>query len=64
MLPKAKIFIGGAVLGAVLGATVLASIAHLLLIGLAVVGAGAVLYRGRRRLVAARPARDKQRLEA
>jgi hypothetical protein len=43
-----KIFLFGAVLGAVFGATVLASIAHVILIGLAVAGAGAVVYRGRR----------------
>jgi hypothetical protein len=46
MRSQAKIFVLGAVLGAVFGATVLASIAHLLLIGLAVAGAGALLYRG------------------
>jgi hypothetical protein len=45
---QAKIFIFGAVLGAVFGATVLASIAHLLLIALALAGAGAVVHRGRR----------------
>ena len=44
MRSQAKIFVLGAVLGAVFGATVLASIAHLL-IGLAVAGAGALLYR-------------------
>jgi uncharacterized membrane protein YfcA len=62
MLLRVKIFIVGAVLGAVFGATLLASIAHLLLIGLAVVGTGAVLVRGRR-LVSARPGRDHKQLE-
>ena len=45
---QAKIFLFGAVLGTVFGATVLASIAHVLLIGLAVAGAGTVVLRGRR----------------
>jgi hypothetical protein len=45
---RLKIFVFGAVLGAVFGATVLASIAHVLLIGLAVAGAGAVVLRARR----------------
>ena len=43
---QVKIFVFGAVLGAVFGATVLASIAHVILIGLAVAGAGAVGLRG------------------
>jgi uncharacterized membrane protein YfcA len=63
MRSQAKIFVLGAVVGAVLGATVLASIAHLLLIGLALVGAGALLYRGRRRLVA-RAGREERRLNS
>jgi uncharacterized membrane protein YfcA len=61
MRSQAKIFVLGAVLGAVFGATVLASIAHLLLIGLALVGAGAVVYRGRRRLVT-RAGREERRV--
>jgi uncharacterized membrane protein YfcA len=63
MLSQAKIFIIGAVLGAVVGATVLASIAHLLLIGLAVLGAGALVHRGRRHL-RARPDAEERRLKA
>ena len=38
----------GAVLGTVFGATVLASLAHVILIGFARAGAGALVYRGRR----------------
>ena len=47
-ISQLKIFVFGAVLGTVLGATVLASIAHVLLLGLAVAGAAAVVHRGRR----------------
>jgi hypothetical protein len=63
MLSQAKIFILGAALGVVFGATVLASIAHLLLIALAVAGAGVVLHRGRR-LMVARPGREERRLKS
>jgi uncharacterized membrane protein YfcA len=63
MRSQAKIFVLGAVLGVVFGATVLASIGHLLLIGLALVGAGALLYRGRRRMVA-RAGREERRLNS
>jgi hypothetical protein len=63
MLSQSKIFILGATLGAVFGATVLASIAHLLLIVLAVAGGGAVLHRTRRLLVA-RPGREKRHLKS
>jgi len=63
MRSQAKIFVVGAVLGAVFGATVLASIAHLLLIGLALVGVGALVYRGRRRLVT-RAGREERRVNS
>ena len=63
MRSQAKIFVLGAVLGAVFGATVLASIAHLLLIGLALVGVGALVYRGRRRLVT-RAGREERRVNS
>jgi hypothetical protein len=56
---QARIFLLGAVVGTVFGATVLASIAHVLLIGLAVAGAGAVVHRGRR-LVLHRPESGKR----
>ena len=45
-----KTFIFGALVGTILGATLLGATIHFLLIGLAVVGAGAVALRGRRRL--------------
>ena len=47
-MSQAKTFLLGAALGTVFGAAVLGSIAHVLLIGLAVAGAGAVVHRGRR----------------
>jgi hypothetical protein len=49
-----KAFIIGALLGTILGAAVLGAAIHFVLIGLAVVGAGAVALRGRRRLLARR----------
>jgi hypothetical protein len=58
-MSQARVFIVGALLGTVFGATVLASFAHLVLIGLAVAAAGAVLYRGRR-LVLHRPENPKR----
>ena len=60
-MPQAKTFFLGAALGTVFGAAVLGSIAHVLLIGLAVAGAGAVVHCGRR-LVLHR-AEDEKRLE-
>jgi hypothetical protein len=46
-----KTFVLGALFGTFLGATFLGAISHLLVIGLAVLGAGAVaLHDGRRRL--------------
>jgi len=63
MRSQAKIFVLGAFRGAVFGATVLASIAHLLLIGLALVGVGALVYRGRRRLVT-RAGREERRVNS
>jgi hypothetical protein len=46
-----KTFIFGALFGTFLGATFLGAISHLLMIGLAILGAGAVaLHTGRRRL--------------
>ena len=49
-MTNVKAFIIGALFGTILGATVLGATIHFLLIGLAVVGAGAVALRGRRRL--------------
>jgi hypothetical protein len=46
-----KTFVFGALFGTFLGATFLGAISHLLVIGLAILGAGAVaLHAGRRRL--------------
>lgn len=47
-MSQAKTFIVGAVLGAIVGAAFLSSIVHFLVIGLVVVGAGALFFRGRR----------------
>jgi hypothetical protein len=58
MLSQAKIFFFGAVLGAVLGATLLGAVAHLLLIGFALAGLGLAGYHGRR-LVLRRARADK-----
>ena len=44
-----KIFVTGALLGTLLGATFLGAISHLLVIGLAVVGISALALAGRRR---------------
>jgi hypothetical protein len=60
-MPQAKIFLLGAVLGTVFGATVLGSIAHVLLIGLAVAGVAAVVHRGRRLVL--HGAENEKRLE-
>ena len=62
MLSQAKIFFLGAVVGTVLGATVLGAVAHLLLIGFALAGLGVAAYHGRR-LVLRRAHADK-RLQA
>ena len=45
---RAKTFLFGAAPGTVFGATVLASIPHVILIGLAVAGASVLVHRGRR----------------
>lgn len=62
MLSQAKIFVLGAILGAVFGATVLGAVAHLLLIGVALAGLGVAAYHGRRLVL--RRARADKRLEA
>jgi hypothetical protein len=49
-----KAFIIGVLSGTILGTTVLGATIHFLLIGLAVVGAGAVALHGRRRLLSRR----------
>jgi hypothetical protein len=54
MLAQVKGFGLGAVVGIVLGATVLGAFASLLLIGAAVLGAGAAAHRWRRRISQAR----------
>jgi uncharacterized membrane protein YfcA len=59
---QAKIFIVGAVLGAIVGAAFLGPIVHLVLIAVVVAGVGLALYRGRR-LVLRRP-KDEKRLKA
>jgi uncharacterized membrane protein YfcA len=58
-LSQAKIFMVGAVLGAVVGAALLGPIVHLVLIGVVVATVGLALYRGRR-LVLRRPKDEKQ----
>jgi arginine exporter protein ArgO len=63
MRSQAKIFMLGAALGVVFGATLLASIAHILLIVLAVAGASAVLHRTRW-LMVARPGRGERHLKS
>ena len=62
MLSQAKSFFLGAVLGAVLGATVLGAVAHLLLIGFALAGLGVAAHHGRR--VVLRRARADKGLQA
>jgi hypothetical protein len=49
-MTKIKTFALGALLGTLLGATFLGAISHLLIIGLAVVGAGALVLARRRGL--------------
>lgn len=61
-ISQAKIFIVGAVLGAVFGAAVLGPVIHFLLIGVVVAGTSAVLYRGRR--VVLGRSRNQKRLKA
>ena len=61
-MARVKVFITGAVLGAIFGAAVLGPIVHFLLIAAVVIGVGAALHRGRR-LMFARTRRDKH-LEA
>lgn len=58
-LSQAKIFMVGAVLGAVVGAAFLGPIVHLVLIGVVVGTVGLALHRGRR-LVLRRPKDEKQ----
>ncbi len=53
-MANAKIFIAGAVLGTIFGATVFGPIFHFLLIGLVVVAASTAALQGRRRLTAGR----------
>jgi hypothetical protein len=50
-MSQVKVFIVGAVLGVVFGATVLGAIAHFVLIGFAALGIGLVVHRGRRLVV-------------
>jgi hypothetical protein len=62
MVSQAKIFVLGAVLGTVFGATVLGAVAHLVLIGFALAGLGVAAYHGRRLVL--RRARVDKRLKA
>ena len=48
-MTSVKMFVTGALLGTLFGATFLGAISHLLIIALAVVGAGALALAGRRR---------------
>jgi uncharacterized membrane protein YfcA len=61
-ISQAKVFVVGAVLGAVFGAAVLGPAIHFLLIGVVVAGTGAVLYRSRRVILGR--SRDEKRLKA
>ena len=58
-LSQVKIFLAGAVLGAVFGAIVLGPVVHFFLIGVLVAGVGAAVYRGRR-IVLARTRADRR----
>jgi uncharacterized membrane protein YfcA len=58
---QAKIFMVGAVLGAVVGAAFLGPIVHLVLIGVVVATVGLALYRGRRLVL--RRHKDEKQLE-
>jgi hypothetical protein len=53
-MTKIKTFLIGALFGTILGATVFGATFHFLLIGIAVLGVGAVVLRGRRRLLSQR----------
>jgi uncharacterized protein (DUF2062 family) len=57
-----KTFITGALLGTLLGATFLGAISHLLVIALALAGAGALALHGRRRRLSER--RNRKGLNA
>jgi uncharacterized membrane protein YfcA len=61
-LAQVKIFLVGALAGAIFGATVLAGVVHLLIIAVVATAAAGVMYRGRR-LVLARK-QDEKRLKA
>ena len=61
-MTQVKIFLAGAILGAIFGAALLGPIVHFLLIGAVVLGVVAAVYRGRR-LVLGRT-RDDKRLKA
>lgn len=57
-MTSVKIFVLGVLLGTLFGATFLGAISHLLVIGLAVVGVGAVALAGRRLHLPARGPKD------
>ena len=61
-MAQVKIFITGAILGAIFGAAFLGSIVSFLLVGVVVLGVAAAVYRGRRFVLA--HGRDDKRLEA
>ena len=58
-ISQPKVFLAGAVLGAIFGALVLGPVVHFFLIGVPVAGVGAAVYRGRR-IVLARTRRDRR----
>ncbi len=61
-MTQIKVFLAGAICGAILGAALLGPIVHVLLIALITVGVAAAAYSGRRLLVAR--TRDHPRLKA
>ena len=61
-MTSVKVFVLGALLGTLFGATFLGAISHFLVIGLAVLGAGAVASAGRRRHLP--PARGQKDIRA
>lgn len=58
---QAKIFIAGAILGAVVGAAFLGPIVHVVLVGVVVATVALALYRGRRLVL--RRHKDEKQLE-